>query len=71
MTNNKKNIRNLTEGKLEEFFLSNKMQKFRASQVKDWLWNKTINSFDEMTNLPLATREILNNNFTILILEIH
>lgn len=38
---------------------------FRAKQIYEWLWNKSVHSFDQMTNLSLATRERLNADFTI------
>ncbi len=38
---------------------------FRAKQIYEWLWNKSVHSFDQMTNLSLATRDRLNADFTI------
>lgn len=42
------------------------MEKFRARQIFDWIWNKSAVSFDEMLNLSKKHREILNQNFEIL-----
>lgn len=61
----KKNIRDLNNEELATFFLSNKTEKFRSNQVMDWLWNKAVCSFDEMTNLSFETRELLKNRFSI------
>lgn len=38
--------------------------KFRAKQVFEWLY-KGIQSFDEMSNLPIALREDLKKNFSL------
>lgn len=32
------------------------LPKFRANQIIQWIYNKGVNSYDEMTNLPLALR---------------
>ncbi len=49
--------KNLQE--LEEFMLANGQSKFRAKQVYNWVYLKSVSTFDEMTDLPLATRELL------------
>lgn len=54
---------NLTE--LEDYFLAKGDKKFRAKQVYDWLWNKSLKNFDDMSNISLATREMLKANFII------
>ena len=61
----KQNIRSLTEEELKSFFVEQKEQAFRAKQVYEWLWKKGATSFEEMTNLSLATRELLVANFII------
>jgi len=64
-TGNKKDIRKLTLQQLEEFFLSQGDKKFRAKQVYEWLWQKSLKNFDEMTNISKETREMLKDNFII------
>lgn len=44
---------------LEEFMLSNEQSKFRAKQVYNWIYLKSVSSYDEMTDLPLLARELL------------
>jgi 23S rRNA (adenine2503-C2)-methyltransferase len=61
----KRDIRKLSLEELEEFFLSVGDKKFRAKQVYEWLWNKSLKNFDEMTNISLATREMLKKHFEI------
>ena len=38
---------------------------FRAEQIFKWLYEEKIKSFDEMTNISLALREKLKENYTI------
>lgn len=40
-------------------------KKFRAKQVYEWLWKKSAQSFDEMTNLSKSLRAFLEENFVI------
>lgn len=39
------------------------LPKFTAKQIADWLYKKQIASIDEMTNLSLKARELLNERF--------
>lgn len=61
----KKDIRKLSLTDLEEFFLAQGDKKFRAKQVYEWLWNKSLKNFDEMSNISLSTRELLKAHFII------
>ncbi|MBN3583973.1 23S rRNA (adenine(2503)-C(2))-methyltransferase RlmN [Algoriphagus aestuarii] len=61
----KKDIRKLSLPELEEFFLAQGDKKFRAKQVYEWLWNKSLKNFDDMSNISLSTRELLKSHFTI------
>jgi 23S rRNA (adenine2503-C2)-methyltransferase len=63
--NQKKDIRKLSLSELEEFFVAQGEKKFRAKQVYEWLWNKSLKNFDDMSNISLSTREMLKNNFAI------
>lgn len=55
--------KNLAE--LEEFMLANEQSKFRAKQVYNWIYLKSVASFDEMTDLPLAARNMLKEKATL------
>ena len=66
----KKDVRNLTLTEIEDFLLSNEQKKFRAKQVYEWLWQKSAQSFNEMTNLSKEVRNLLEENFTFNILSI-
>lgn len=65
MKSSKKDIRALTKEQLRTFFVENGDRAFRGNQVYEWLWNKSLHSFEEMTNLSKATREMLEENFVI------
>ena len=62
--NPKRNIRTTSLEDLVSFFQKNGEKAFRAKQVYEWVWKKSLTSFDEMTNLSKTTREILHNHFT-------
>jgi 23S rRNA (adenine2503-C2)-methyltransferase len=62
--NNKTDIRLLTLEEIKEFFLSHGDKPFRAKQVWEWIWKKSARSFDEMSNISVATRKFLNDHFT-------
>ncbi len=66
----KRDIRQLSLAELEEFFLEIGEKKFRAKQVFEWLWNKSLKNFDQMTNISLGTREKLKSEFTINHIEV-
>jgi len=66
----KKDIRQLSLTDLETFFLEIGEKKFRAKQVYEWLWSKSLKNFDEMTNLSLSTRERLKSEFAINHIEV-
>ena len=61
----KNNIRALSKEEITNFFTEKGDKSFRAKQVYEWLWQKSAQGFEEMSNLPKATRELLNENFTI------
>lgn len=65
MTMEKKDIRKLSKEELRDFFISNGDKAFRGNQVYEWLWKKGAHTFDDMTNLSLPTREMLNRHFVI------
>ena len=70
MSAGKQDIRKLSKAALREFFVSQGDKAFRANQVYEWLWKKSVINFDEMTNLSKATREILTDHFTINAIEL-
>jgi 23S rRNA (adenine2503-C2)-methyltransferase len=61
----KKDIRQLDLDQIKDFFISIGEKPFRAKQVFEWLWKKSIKDFDQMTNISLSTREKLKEHFEI------
>ncbi|OIN57733.1 23S rRNA (adenine(2503)-C(2))-methyltransferase RlmN [Arsenicibacter rosenii] len=61
----KQDIRKLSAVQLKDWFTANGEQGFRAKQVHEWLWKKSAQSFDQMTNLSKTTREKLDSHFDI------
>ena len=61
----KKDIRQLDFEQIKEFFISIGEKSFRAKQVYEWLWKKSVKDFDQMTNISLSTREKLKEHFDI------
>lgn len=55
--------KNLQE--LEEFMLANDQSKFRAKQVYNWVYLKSVSTYDEMSDLPMQTRELLKEKTTL------
>ena len=61
----RRDIRKLSLDDLKKFFVEHGDKAFRAQQVYEWLWKKSAKDFDQMTNLSLATRDLLKNHFVI------
>ena len=63
-TKQPRDIRSLTMDELTELVASCKQPAFRAKQLAEWLFDKNVCSFDEMTNLPKSLRDQLAQRFT-------
>ncbi len=61
----KVDIQSMTLPKLEDFCIQMGLPKFRAGQIFQWLHQKQVKSFDEMTNLPAELRKNLSENCQI------
>jgi 23S rRNA (adenine2503-C2)-methyltransferase len=66
----KQDIRGLTDRQLKDFMQEIGEKAFRTKQVNEWLWKKSATSFEEMTNLSLATREKLAEHFSFPVMQI-
>lgn len=60
-----RNIYDLTIEDLEDYFLSLGEKKFKAVQLFTWLYEKKIESFDEITDIKKTIIEILKRDFVI------
>lgn len=58
-----KDIRYISKEELILFLEKCGEKPFRGKQIREWLWKKNIQSFDEMLNLSLSLRESLHSNF--------
>ncbi|MBF0483806.1 MAG: 23S rRNA (adenine(2503)-C(2))-methyltransferase RlmN [Candidatus Omnitrophica bacterium] len=56
-------IKNLSSEELQEFLLSNGLPKFRAEQIRTWIFQKAELNLDKMVNLPLPLRKLLDQHF--------
>lgn len=59
-TKEKVNLKALTEQELKDFCEELGLQSFRSDQLFQWLYQKGVHSFDEMTNLSKDLRAKLN-----------
>ena len=64
------NIYDYTIKQLEDYFISKGEKKFKAVQVFEWLYQKRVKSFDEMTNIKKEVISYLKEDFKINSLEI-
>lgn len=70
MVSEKKDIRALSKKELRDFFESIGDKSFRGNQVYEWLWTKGAHRFDDMTNISLQTRTLLQDHFVINHIEV-
>jgi hypothetical protein len=56
----KKQISSINRDDLEDYFLCNGQKKFKALQVFEWLYDKRVKSFKEMSNIKKELQEKLN-----------
>ena len=61
----KTNLFGLTLADLQQICNDEKMPKFAAKQMADWLYKKRSNSIDDMTNLSLKVREQLKEKYVL------
>ncbi|MDI7741612.1 23S rRNA (adenine(2503)-C(2))-methyltransferase RlmN [Lysinibacillus fusiformis] len=61
----KESIYSLRPDQLEEWLTANGEKAFRAGQIYEWLYEKRVKTFDEMSNLSKALREKLAENFLL------
>jgi len=61
----KTDIREFSSAQLEDYLEEKQEKRFRAKQIQEWLWKKSAQSFEEMTNLSLSLRKMLAEDFVI------
>ena len=63
MDNSSHNIRQASLQDITNFLVSNGEKAFRAKQIWQWIWQRGVTDFEEMTNLSRTTRELLRQNW--------
>lgn len=61
----KKDIRKLSLDQLKENLTAQGHPGFRAKQIYEWLWKKSVNDFQFMSNLSKDLREVLQQEYVI------
>ncbi|MEI7998166.1 MAG: 23S rRNA (adenine(2503)-C(2))-methyltransferase RlmN [Candidatus Omnitrophota bacterium] len=61
----KQDVRNLSFEELSDYFESKGEKTFRTLQVAEWIYQKGVWLFDDMTNLPKLIRERLKEDFEL------
>lgn len=59
----KKDIRKVSLDDLQKFLKEHNEKPFKAKQIYEWLWKKSAKNFQEMTNLSLEIRKILDQYY--------
>ncbi|MGD6879437.1 23S rRNA (adenine(2503)-C(2))-methyltransferase RlmN [Bacillus infantis] len=65
----KPSIYSLQLDELKDWLKDNNEKAFRAAQIFEWLYQKRVASFEDMTNLSKALRDKLNESFTLTTLK--
>jgi 23S rRNA (adenine2503-C2)-methyltransferase len=66
----KQDIRKMSVDQLKGWMAEHGEKAFRAKQIYEWIWKKSANSFAEMTNLSLSTRQLIDEHFVIHSMEV-
>jgi len=62
---NKINLLGFERYELQQIFESLHIPAFRANQVWQWIYQKGVKQFDQMSNLPIKLRNMLDETYTI------
>jgi 23S rRNA (adenine2503-C2)-methyltransferase len=65
-TKSKPSIRSLNLDEIKSFLESHGEKGFRAKQIWEWLWQKSVTDFESMTNLSKNTRQLLEEHFSFM-----
>lgn len=61
---------NLSQEDIKKFLEDNAFKSFNLKQINDWIYQKNVKSFDDMTNLSFDLRKKLNENFKLFSLNL-
>ncbi|MCX2576348.1 23S rRNA (adenine(2503)-C(2))-methyltransferase RlmN [Pedobacter sandarakinus] len=65
VTAKKIDIRSLDLPQLQQHLVAMQQPAFRAKQIYQWLWEKSVTTFEDMSNLSKELRKTLSENFAI------
>lgn len=65
------NLYGLEIKKLEELMLLEEQKRYRATQLYIWMYEKKAKTFDEMSDISLRFREVLNAKYCLTLPKIH
>lgn len=68
---NKINLYGLEIKKLEELMLQEEQKRYRATQLYIWMYEKKAKTFDEMSDISLRFRTVLNEKYCLELPKIH
>ncbi len=57
------NIKEINRDSFKLMLTELSFEKYRLNQIENWIYDKHVSSFDEMSNISKAGRDILNENF--------
>ena len=64
------NIYGIKRNDLEEYFVSNGEKKFKALQVFEWIYEKRISDFNDMSNISKNIRDMISKDFNMNMIKI-
>ncbi len=59
------NLFGKTHSEIVEAILKHKLPKYTAKQICEWIYQKKVNSFSQMTNISKNTRSLLQQHYYI------
>ena len=65
------NLKGMTLVELQDFVINNEYPKYRAQQIYNWMYKKSVTHFSDMSNLPLNLQLFLKENCTLNTLELY
>lgn len=66
----KKAIQAYNISEIAQIIAELKQPRFRTKQLITWLYRDTVSSYDQMTNLPISLRKLLDADFPLIPLEV-
>ena len=65
------NLKGMTLVELQDFVINNEYPKYRAQQIYNWMYKKSVTHFSDMSNLPLNLQSFLKEKCTLNTLELY